>query len=67
MTQGNFMSWAGMCVKCGKIRKVGHGLFCSNFLLGATHSPRAGMSGVGSVIGKQAMIASHDWTTTEKG
>ena len=33
MTQGNFMSWAGTCVKCGKIRQVSHNLLCSNFLL----------------------------------
>ena len=39
MTQGNFMSWTGACVKCGKIRQSGHGLFCSNFLLGRERSP----------------------------
>ena len=38
--QGNFMSWTGMCVKCGNIRQGGHGLLCSNFLLGwATFPP----------------------------
>jgi hypothetical protein len=64
MMQGNFMSWTGICVKCGKIRQVGHGLFCSNFLLGQATSPRAGMAGVESVIGKQATTASQDWMTT---
>ena len=39
MTQGNFMSWTGACVKCGKMRRGGHGLFCSNFLLGRAISP----------------------------
>jgi hypothetical protein len=39
MTQGNFMSWTGACVKCGKIRRLGHGLFCSNFLLGRERFP----------------------------
>ena len=39
MTQGNFMSWTGTCVKCGKMRRVGHGLFCSNFLLGRATFP----------------------------
>jgi hypothetical protein len=40
MTQGNFMSWTGTCVKCGKMQRAGHGLFCSNFLLWqATFSP----------------------------
>jgi hypothetical protein len=34
MTQLNFMGWMGACVCCGKIRRAGHGLFCSNFLLG---------------------------------
>ncbi len=34
MSQKNFMSWRGSCVRCGKIRKGGHGLFCGNFLLG---------------------------------
>jgi hypothetical protein len=39
MMQGNFMSWTGTCVKCGKMRRAGHGLFCSNFLLGRATSP----------------------------
>jgi hypothetical protein len=39
MTQGNFMSWMGMCVKCGKMWRAGHGLFCSNFLLGRETFP----------------------------
>jgi hypothetical protein len=39
MTQANFMSWTGSCVKCGKIRRAGHGLFCSNFLLGRATFP----------------------------
>jgi hypothetical protein len=39
MTQGNFMSWTGICVKCGKMRRGGHGLFCSNFLLGRAIFP----------------------------
>ena len=34
MTQRNFMTWMGACVVCGKIRRAGHGLFCSNYLLG---------------------------------
>jgi hypothetical protein len=39
MTQSDFMSWAGSCVKCGKIQRAGHGLFCSTFLLGRGISP----------------------------
>ena len=39
MTQVNFMSWMGSCAKCGKIRRVGHGLLCSNFLLGRASFP----------------------------
>jgi hypothetical protein len=39
MTQGNFMSWTGTCVKCGKIQRGGQGLFCSNFLLGRATFP----------------------------
>jgi|SaaInl85LU_5_DNA_1037374.scaffolds.fasta_scaffold15347_4 hypothetical protein len=31
--QENFLSWQGACVHCGKIRRAGVGLFCSNFLL----------------------------------
>ena len=34
MTQQNYMSWMGACICCGKIRRAGHGLFCSNYLLG---------------------------------
>ena len=34
MTQGNFMTWAGTCNACGKMRRAGHGLFYSNFWLG---------------------------------
>ena len=34
MTHQNYMSWMGACVCCGKIRRAGHGLFCSNYLLG---------------------------------
>ena len=33
-TQGNFMTWEGTCNACGKTRRAGHGLFCSNFWLG---------------------------------
>eukprot|EP00956_Cyclotella_meneghiniana_P043382 scaffold267197_cov149-Cyclotella_meneghiniana.AAC.1 len=33
MTQTNFMSWKGTCRGCGKVRKNGAGLFCSNFLM----------------------------------
>jgi hypothetical protein len=39
MTQSDFMSWTGSCVKCGKIQRAGHGLFCSNILLGRGISP----------------------------
>jgi hypothetical protein len=39
MSQTNFMSWRGNCVVCGKIRKGGHGLFRSNFLLGQATFP----------------------------
>ncbi len=39
MTQANFMSWASSCAKCGKIWTAGHGLFCSNFLLGQATFP----------------------------
>jgi hypothetical protein len=39
MTQGNFMSWTGTCVKCGMMRRAGHGLFFSNFLLGRATFP----------------------------
>jgi hypothetical protein len=28
------MSWMGACNACGKMRRVGHRLFCSNYLLG---------------------------------
>jgi hypothetical protein len=63
MTQANFMSWTGSCAKCGKIRRVGHGLFCSNFLLGRATFPRAEMFGAGNVIGKQATTGFRDWTT----
>jgi hypothetical protein len=34
MTQENYMSWMGACNTCGKMRRAGHGLFCSNYLLG---------------------------------
>ena len=27
------MSWTGHCLECSTIRKLGHGLFCGNFLL----------------------------------
>jgi hypothetical protein len=30
MTQENFMTWTGACNACGKMRREGHGLFCSN-------------------------------------
>jgi hypothetical protein len=33
MSQENYMSWMGACNACGKMRRVGHGLFCSNYLL----------------------------------
>ncbi len=33
------MSWTGTCVKCGKMRRAGHDLFCSNFLLGQATFP----------------------------
>lgn len=33
MTQENFMSWKGMCRGCGKVRRNGAGVFCSNFLM----------------------------------
>ncbi len=39
MTQSHLMSWKGSCVVCGKIRKGGHGLLCSNFLLGQATVP----------------------------
>ena len=39
MMQGNFMSWTGTCVKCGKMQRVGHSLFCSDFLLGRANFP----------------------------
>jgi hypothetical protein len=39
MTQENLMSWMGTCVKCGKIQQAGHGLFCSNILLGRATFP----------------------------
>jgi hypothetical protein len=34
VSQENYMSWMGACNACGKMRRVGHGVFCSNFLLG---------------------------------
>ena len=34
MTQGNSMTWMGTCNACGKMRRAGHGLFCSNYWLG---------------------------------
>ena len=33
------MSWMGACNACGKMRRAGHGLFCSNYLLGREGSP----------------------------
>ena len=39
MTQANYMTWKGSCVKCGKVRRAGHGLFCSNYLLGRASFP----------------------------
>lgn len=34
-----FFSWTGPCVKCGKIRKDGAGLFCGNFSIGREDFP----------------------------
>ena len=33
MCQTNYMSWKGACQVCGKLRRRGAGIFCSNFLL----------------------------------
>jgi hypothetical protein len=34
ISQENYMSWMGACNTCGKMWRAGHGLFCSNYLLG---------------------------------
>eukprot|EP00956_Cyclotella_meneghiniana_P034807 scaffold108317_cov24-Cyclotella_meneghiniana.AAC.2 len=39
MSQTNFMSWKSTCRGCGKVRKNGAGLFCSNFLMQWGSSP----------------------------
>ena len=64
MTQENYMSWMGACNACGKMWRAGHGLFCSNYLLGRGGSPRAEMSGVGRVTGRPQATLSQGWTRT---
>jgi hypothetical protein len=39
MSQEKYMSWMGACITCGKMRQAGHGLFCSNYLLGREGFP----------------------------